>query len=117
MKNAIKGALLSGLIFPGLGQIVLKSYKRGIGLMIVCIAGLIVFVIQATQKAFLILENIAQEGGAIDMGTISNAAGQASAAYDSSTVNIALLLIIVCWVIGVVDAYRIGMQQDAADET
>ena len=26
MNNAIKGALLSGLVFPGLGQLVLRQY-------------------------------------------------------------------------------------------
>ena len=34
MKNSLKGALLSGLVFPGLGQVVLKHYKRGFALML-----------------------------------------------------------------------------------
>ena len=29
MNNSIKGAIFSGLVFPGLGQVILKYYKRG----------------------------------------------------------------------------------------
>ena len=34
MNNALKGAFLSGLIFPGLGQVVQKHYKRGVLIML-----------------------------------------------------------------------------------
>ena len=30
MRKSLKGALLSGLVFPGYGQFVLKHYMRGI---------------------------------------------------------------------------------------
>jgi hypothetical protein len=35
MKNSLKGALLSGLVFPGLGQVFFRHYLRGIALMLV----------------------------------------------------------------------------------
>ena len=73
MNNALKGALLSGLVFPGLGQIILKQYKRGAALMITAFASMIVFVVNATQQAFKILENVDLESGAIDFDTISKA--------------------------------------------
>ena len=38
MKNSMKGALLSGLVFPGLGQIALKRYRRGFALMLTVMA-------------------------------------------------------------------------------
>ncbi len=34
MNNSLKGALLSCLAFPDLGQVVLKHYKRGAALML-----------------------------------------------------------------------------------
>lgn len=40
MNNSLKGALLSGVVFPGLGQIILKHYKRGIALMFWVLAGI-----------------------------------------------------------------------------
>ena len=112
MNNSIKGALLSGLVFPGLGQVILKHYKRGIAFMLAVLAGLSVIVVKASQQALAIVEKIQSEGGAIDMNTISKAATQASTTSESFIFNLVLLLIIVCWIIGVVDAYRIGRKKD-----
>jgi hypothetical protein len=112
MNNSLKGALLSGLVFPGLGQVILKHYMRGIALMLAVLAGLSVIIVKASQQALAIVEKIQSEGGAIDMNTISKAATQASTTSESFIVNLVLLLIIVCWIIGVVDAYRIGRKKD-----
>ena len=112
MNNALKGAFLSGVIFPGLGQVVLKHYKRGAIIMLTVVVAMSVVVVKAVQHALAILEKIESEGGAISMSTISNAASQASTASGSPTFNLVLLLVILCWVIGVVDAYRIGKKKD-----
>jgi hypothetical protein len=112
MKNALKGALLSGLVFPGLGQVNLKHYKRGIALMLIVSVSLLVIVVKAVLQAFTILEKIESEGRAIDMSTILNATTRASTTSDSLVYNFLLLLIILCWIIGIVDAYRIGKKRD-----
>ena len=112
MNNSLKGAFLSGLIFPGLGQVILKHYKRGAVLMLTVLVSLSVIVMKAVQQAFAILEKIQSEGEAISMSTISNAATQAATTSRSLIFNLVLLLIIFCWIIGVVDAYRIGKKKD-----
>lgn len=112
MSNSLKGALLSGLVFPGLGQVVLKRYKRGVVIMLAVLAGMTVIVVKAVQNALAILEKLEQEGGALDMTAITNAATQASTGSGSLVINLLLLLIIVSWIIGVVDAYRIGRKID-----
>ena len=112
MNNALKGALLSGLVFPGLGQVMLKYYKRGAVLMIAITATLLAVLIKAVQQAFTILEKIESEGGEIDMSTILSTATQASTTSDSLIFKLLLWLLIFCWVIGVVDAYRIGRKKD-----
>ena len=117
MNNSLKGAFLSGLVFPGLGQVVLKHHKRGAVIMLTVLVSLSVIVIEAVQKAFAILEKIESEGGTIDMNTISNAATQASTTSDSFIFSFALLLIIFCWIIGVVDAFRIGKKKDMEQQS
>ncbi|MFC1829114.1 hypothetical protein ACFL0O_05835 [Thermodesulfobacteriota bacterium] len=112
MNNSLKGALLSGLIFPGLGQVVLKHYKRGAVMMLTVSVSLAVVVVRAVQHALAILEKIELEGGVVSMSAISNAATQASTNSGSLSFNLLFLLIIVCWITGVVDAYRIGRKQD-----
>ena len=112
MKNSLKGALLSGLVFPGLGQIALKRYWRGFALMLAVMAGLYIMIVTALQQAYAILDSIEAEGGVPDSDTISQAAVQAAAASDSPMITAASVLIILCWIVGIIDAYRIGKQKD-----
>ena len=112
MKHSVKGALLSGAVFPGLGQFVLKHYVRGVALMLAVSAGLFVLVKIALEQALAILERIQWEGGLIDMSTISNAAAQASTRSNSRAFNLLLVLIVVCWLFATVDAYRLGKRKD-----
>jgi hypothetical protein len=108
LKNAAKAAFLSGVIFPGVGQLVLKRYKRGIAWMLGAGAGFVVMGAKAVQQSFTILEKIESQGGAIDLSTIVRASSQASTASGSLIFYFALFLIIFCWIFSVVDAYRIG---------
>ena len=117
MNNALKGAFLSGVIFPGLGQVVLKHYKRGAIIMLTVVVGMSVVVVKAVQHALAILETIESGGGAISMSTISNAATQASNTSGGVTFNLVLLLVILCWIFGVVDAYRIGKEKDIEESS
>lgn len=112
MNNSIKGALLSGLIFPGFGQVILKRYRRGFILMFTVFASLMVIAIKAVQHALAILETLEMQGGTIDMEKVTDAAAQAVSASDSAIYNIGLLLIVACWIFGIIDAYRIGREKD-----
>ena len=80
--------------------------------MLTVLVGLAVVVVISVQHAIAILEKIESEGGAISMSTISNAATKASTTSGGLTLNFVLLLIILCWVIGIVDAYIIGKKKD-----
>ncbi len=117
MSNSLKAALLSGLVFPGLGHIILKHRKRGIALMLAVFVGLLVIIVKAVQQALNILEKIELESGLIDMNTIHNAAIQASTSFYSPLFKLVLLFIILCWFIGVVDAYRIGKRTDIKEQS
>jgi hypothetical protein len=112
MNNSIKGALLSGLIFPGVGQVVLKHYKRGIAFILAGSISLMVIVVKGVQQAFTVLEKIEAEGGVLSMNTIMNAVTQASTPPESLTFKLLLLFLILCWIFGVVDAYRVGKRKD-----
>ena len=80
--------------------------------MLAVSASLFIFLIKAVQQAFVILEKIVLEGGAINMSTISKAATQATTTSESLIFKLLLLLIIFFWIFGVVDAYRIGRKKD-----
>lgn len=114
MGNALRGALMSALVFPGLGHVVLKRYRRGFVLMLAVLVCLVGIVTEAAKKAVAIMDRVQYEGGAIDIAAISEAAQQASVSSDSCVINVAFLLMALCWVFGIVDAYRIGKIMDAA---
>ena len=80
--------------------------------MLMVSVDMLLIIVKAVQQAFAILEKIESEGGVIDMSTISKAATQASTASESLIFKLLLLLIMLCWIIGVVDAYRIGKKKD-----
>ena len=120
MSNALKGALLSALVFPGLGEVLLKSYVRGIAFVVVSLAYLVTIVGKAVRQAQAVLDAIQTgDGGAIDLGTISKAANEAVTGTESRLAHAALLLLALCWVGSIADAYRIGRKADAegADRT
>ena len=112
MKYAMKGALLSGLVFPGLGQLVLRQYRRGAILVLAVLISLSVIVVVTVQQALDMLEMIEAQGEAIDINAISSAAVMESAQSVSPAVNMLILFVIVCWIAGTVDAYRIGKKID-----
>ena len=112
MNNALKGGLWSGLLFPGLGQVILKHHTRGIVLMFTVFAIMTVIVLKAVQHASTVLEKIESEGVVIDIQTITDAATQASSTSDSLIYNLGVLLIVICWIFAIVDAYRIGKKMD-----
>jgi hypothetical protein len=112
MKNSLKGALLSGLILPGLGQIALKRYARGIVLMLVVMGALILMIVTAVQEAYAVLAGIEAAGGTPDSETIRHAAEQAAAGSGSLLIRAMSVLVVVCWIVGIIDAYRIGRQKD-----
>ncbi|MCB2146055.1 MAG: hypothetical protein KQI81_06240 [Deltaproteobacteria bacterium] len=114
MSHALKAALLSGLVFPGLGQIMLKHYKRGIAVAAVTLVLMVLFTVYAVNQALQILDRIVLEGGAIDMKAVSDIAVRSGTASGSIMINLLLMLLVACWLFGFVDAYRMGRRKDLA---
>ena len=112
MNNALKGALLSGLVLPGLGQILLKRYMRGLAIVAVVLSSLTVMVLKTSQLAYSIIERMEFESRGMDMQAISEAATQAAATSDNRAFYIGLWVIVGCWLFSIIDAYIIGRKLD-----
>ncbi len=113
MKNSVKGALLSALIFPGVGHLALKRYPRGIAFILTSTIAMIIIVAEAVKTAFAILEKIDTSGEQITREVIVAATNQAIIPPGSFTLNAGLIFLSLCWIIGVIDAYRIGKSIDS----
>ena len=90
----------------------LRHYKRGIALMLAVSVGLLVVIVKVARLAFIILERIESQGRGVDVGGILEAAHQAFTASDSLIYGFVSLWITFCWIMGVVDAYRMGKKKD-----
>jgi len=112
MKNSTKAALLSGLIFPGTGQIHLKRFRRGIIIMIAAFSGIGIMVWMVTLRTLAVFEQIQDQLNHVDMATISNRALASSAEYSSLYSTPLLLFLVCCWFFSVIDAYMIGKRMD-----
>ncbi len=108
MSKSIKAALWSGLVFPGAGHLFLKFNGRGIGLITVSAICLFIIVSNATEQAMAVLEKIEADGGMLDPSRVSELVSQASTSVGTPTLTIATMVLIVCWILGVADAYRLG---------
>ena len=113
MKKSLKGALLSGLVFPGVGQFWLKHPLRGLAQIALVSASVVAIVAKMSQQAFAILDKMEAEGGAVDLVAIVNSA-HASSSKDL-VIECATLVLVAGWAISVVDAYLLGAKQDRED--
>jgi len=112
MKRSSKAALLSGLIFPGIGHIVLKHYLRGSVLMLFALVALSVIVTRIYQRALTIVDRINSGDIPVDTGAIAEMVSNSTSGADSFIENIAVIVLVACWLIGLIDSYRLGVAQE-----
>jgi hypothetical protein len=117
MNNATKGALLSGLVFPGLGQVALKRYGRGTVLIVATLVIVVETAIKAVQQALAILETINPGSGVLDLAAIADATSRALAGPGGRHIDLLFLLLLACWLVGVIDGYWVGRKMDIAERS
>ena len=112
MKRSSKAALLSGLIFPGIGHMVLKKYLHGSVLMLATLAALSVIVTRVFQRALTIVDRINSGDIPVDTGAIAEMVSNSTSGAVSSIENIAVIFLGSCWLVGIIDSYRLGVAQE-----
>jgi len=115
MKKSSKAALLSGLIFPGIGHIFLREYFRGSALVVLSLAALSVVVAKAYQHAMLIVDRVVSGDISMEAGAIAQAVSNSTTAADSLVENAAVIVLVACWLGGIMDSYRLGAVQEKSD--
>lgn len=105
MKQAVKAVLLSGLVLPGLGQIVLKQYPRGLAFMLVALASSLYIVTTAVSQALASLATLDPASPPLP-GPLPG----------GDHAGPALWVLGICWAWAVLDAYRGGAALDRLDK-
>ena len=114
MKQSTRAALLSAFIFPGLGHIYLKKYVAAVLLAGSTLAGIYYIISTVIEKAYEITEQIQRGEVSLDSTEIAELLSQQSAA-DVQMMNAMTIVVVICWLIGIVDSYRVGHLRDQSD--
>ncbi len=112
MKRSSKAALLSGLVFPGIGHMVLKQYLRGSVLMLSALVAFSVIVTRIFQRGLTIVDRIHSGDIPIETGAIVELVSNSTNGADSLIENISVIVLGACWLIGIIDSYRLGIAQE-----
>jgi hypothetical protein len=115
MKKSLKAALLSGLLFPGIGHITLKEYLRGSILMLGTLAALSLIINSAYQRALTIVDRINSGDIPVDTVALSEMVSNSTSGSGDLVENAAVIVLGACWLFGIIDSYRIGAAQEKKD--
>ncbi|MCG9695545.1 hypothetical protein [Shewanella sp. Isolate11] len=111
MSKAVTAALLSAFICPGSGHFYLKRHNTGTLLSCISLTGLVYLLYYAVQQAQSVADRILSGELPLDMDLIYQQVTQTPAGSSALWINIATYAFVISWIVGIVDAYRIGKQQ------
>ena len=112
MKKSIKAALLSALLFPGVGHVFLKRYIPGVVLIGASFSGIYYLTSKMVERALQITDKILSGDIQMDAAAIAELVSKQPIDAEAYLVNIAAAVFFICWIIGTIDAYRVGRVQD-----
>lgn len=115
MKKSTKAVLLSALVFPGTGHVLLKKYVTGAILLGASIVSAYYIVSITVEESLRIVEQIQSGNIQLDESTIENMVSEQSGGTDARILDISTDVLIICWLIGIIDSYRLGRIRDRDD--
>jgi len=113
MKESTKGALLSALVYPGLGQLVLGAKFSGVLFAVLTTGGLLVIIYRITIRAYRALDQIlpALTGDFGDLRKIFTILEQSTYPGWSGEI-FCLTFVFICWGASIIHAYWVGCRLD-----
>lgn len=108
MKKSTKAALMSALLFPGMGHIYLKKYVPGVSLICISLYAFYFYASKSIEKAFELTEKIRSGVIPLNVTGITEMVEQNTTAAEAHLLNIATTALVICWLVGIIDSYRIG---------
>ncbi len=106
MKRPVVAALLSGLVFPGAGQLYLKRPLRACLFLVPAALAVAVFINDVVSRASDMLDQI--NAGTLPLDPAALAAQLERQDGGSMLGSVSAAVMIACWVLSVLDAWRLG---------
>lgn len=108
MSKASRAVLLAALVFPGAGHFYLKRTAMAWLLVLISSACLYQVISTAVVTANSLSNKILQGEIPLDIDKISAAVSTELANNSTPWLSVSSWLLLACWLIGIVDAYRIA---------
>jgi hypothetical protein len=113
MKESTKGAFLSGLVYPGLGQMVLGSIFTGAFFILSTTAGFLVVIYRLTKRIYQAIDQILPMLASDTFNVNKFIETVSRSSYDSWRVEgVSLILVLGCWFASIGHAYMLGRKLD-----
>lgn len=109
MKKSIKAALLSALVYPGVGHFFLKKSRMGFIFAGTFSIPLYFVISEIIAQAEKVVDQITRGEIALDSATISASLSSSMSGVEGQALNMNFYVLIIIWVIAIIDAYRLGM--------
>jgi len=115
MRQSLKAALFSAFVLPGSGHFLLKKHVRGAllsGVTILCAWALLSTALEKAQEISLKIQS-----GEIplDITRITAEVTRQAAGSGTQLADLATYLLVICWLVGIVDSFRVGRLLDKSD--
>jgi len=115
MRQSLKAALFSAFVLPGSGHFLLKKHVQGAllsGVTFLCIWALLSTALEMAQEISLKIQS-----GEIplDISRITDEVTKQTTGGGTQLADIATYLLVICWLVGIVDSFRVGRLLDKDD--
>jgi len=112
MSRSTIALLLSALVFPGAGHLYLKRRGRALLFIVPTLVAAGWFIMDATRRASDIVDQIM--AGKMDADPFAMAARLEQAGPTSMLVEVAMYVMLACWIGAAVDAWLLGRKAHGA---
>jgi hypothetical protein len=110
MSRSTTALLLSALVFPGAGHLYLKRRSRALLFIVPTVVAGGYFVLDAARRATDLADQIMS--GALGTDPVAIAAKLEQAGPTSGLVDLAMYVLLACWIGAAVDAWLLGRTQE-----
>ena len=115
MRQSLKAALFSALLFPGSGHFLLRKHIRGALLAGISIACILLLIVTAVDIAQQVSDEMLSGRIPLDPARITDEVSKRIADSGSLRASLSTYLLLACWLVGIVDSWRVGRLLEKSD--
>ncbi|CAM3887039.1 hypothetical protein [Rheinheimera salexigens] len=108
MKKSVQAALLSALVYPGVGHFYVKKHVMGAVFVCAFSIPLYFFIKEIFAKAEQIVQQLKSVEIPLDIAAITQSLSSSTTGVAAQELNVQIYLLVIIWLIAIVDSYRLG---------